>query len=340
MKKFFALLLVFTLLLSGCANGAPKEIVTLAKIYENTSKAEQIKVSYDGKMQILFSNDDIYSNQAIFKDMFNNIVIQGESRLDQTNGKVKMSANYSVDINDLIMNFSMYADDTQFAIKYPLIGKYVVGQMVNSLSTYVNSLGLKDEDTKKITAFIEDAQKTITPMMIKAIIDKFEPSHLQTVDQYVFTLNEKQITKKAIVLNIDENLFYSILYGLIDDVVASEEMYNLATKHFSEIDVDNYDAYVDYIYMQKEKYQSGFYHSDVLSLLNHFNLKMAFSYDEQHRASIVDTRYSFEYMPFSYHSDNKTSLFYQITTKYSYEPVEIIKPNLTPENTIDLFNMY
>lgn len=348
MKRLLVLVIVMSLLLSGCnmAVRLPEPVETLVKVFDATYNADAYEVDYNGKMQVLFSSDSILNSQDIFKDMFNNILISGTTKYDNTAGARQQLTRYSVDINDLVMNFDLYSDNDIVAIEYPLIGKYLVFE--NSSDQVGNTgydsvieelMGLYyyyDEETS--AGYITEFKEELGEDVLKSLINHLEPGDISLVDNYRFTLDEQTVNQRAVVVNANSHVLVRLLNGVIEDVLLTEKAYQLYNKHFGAELASDYQAYTEFI--NEEVLWNIEHHLEYgsASLFNALNIKLAISFDQDYRANLVDMRFSMVYQGHSYYAYEQVDVLFQMISQYNYQPVSITKPELNDDNSIDMRN--
>lgn len=349
MKKLFVLIAIMSLLLSGCSLEvrAPEPVVTLAKVFDATYNAESYQVDYNGKMQVLFSSDSILSSQDIFKDMFNNILISGTTKYANTAGNRKQLTRYSVDINDLVMNFDMYSDNDIIAIEYPLVGKYLVFEnysddfQFNGYDRVIEELAdiyyyYDDENSE---AYVKEFKELFSQDILKSLISHLEPGDISLVDDYQFKQSDETIKQRAVVININSNVLARLLNGLVDDVLLTDKAYQLYNKHFGTEFIDDYAAYVEYVQEAVLLNIEYYFEYGSAALFKNLNAKFAISYDQDYRATLVDMRFGMAYQEYSYYMvGDQVDVLFQMISQYRYQPVSITKPEINDDNSIDMRN--
>lgn len=335
---FTCLLIALIVSATGCQ---PK--LTAKETYErmqsNALTQAHASLSFSGDFGITF---DEQTTEALKQDpatgtlvnMFKNVTFKGKGQYQKTDRIGKMGLNYDLDLNGLTMKMDLFFDEEQLIVKYPLFPQYLVLNVEEGIAK-INELG---DLNLTYTSLLEDYNTLIQgwyPEYVKQHAATFEETDIELLDKYDFTVDGKTVSSKAIRLKMDVNTFVKSNEALVKSLSESQQIYDLLKKYDINSELGTFEEYQSELKTQLEAMDLGTADPEAMAMLEKMTMDYVIGFDKSYRMTYVD--FSLD-MPIEDPSIGAVTLKMSMDAAMSYDPVEIVFPELTEDNQLSIID--
>lgn len=322
-RKIVSLLMVLALVLSvaGCApKQTPKEM--LEEAIMNGLEIESAEQDMNMHLSL-----DLGENPDPMVEMFAsmlsdvNVDFHAKSMLDGETPKLEMTG--SAALSGMTYNVEVYMNESQMAMKIPMMDQYIVQDVVS-------------EDGAQVTMGQEEA-KEISKKIYTAILSKVTDEELVVEENAATTINEKEVKLTNVSLSLDDartkEMIKEIFNEMFTDEAFREIMINSQKSQYEAYDMEMTE---EEIAAELDEVVTSFNEGweEAITYFNVNTFDMTFGIDGSNQ--IVATKMALDMDVNEPESGTEMKLAFDVDTSvYNINNVkELFFPELTEENSV------
>ncbi len=342
--SFFVILLVLTLLMvMGCQPKlSAKE--TFDRVQQSNMANKTIGFNIDGTMSMnmddgvsgVSAQDPTVSAASTISNMLKDVNFKMSGYFEKSDKIGQLELAYDMDLNGMAIHIEAYFDDEKLVVKYPMMPQFLVMDVDKS----IEMLNEKTELDMSYDSLVADYKTIMSdwyPEYLKAYLSLVGDKDVELIDKYVFTVDGKKVTSKALRLKFSPELVVQSNKALFDSLVNSEKMYDLVKKYDTEGVIASFEDYQkDLKEILKQLNMNA---DDPATQAAYENMKMDYvvGYDKDFRMTYVAMTMD---MTTEDPTFGKMNMMMDLSGAMTYDDKEIKFPELNETNQMDMLEMF